>query len=245
MVGARLKLKRANQHVADIEARISALPKSYTSSIEVDPKTGGQFIKHDLANHPDVTADLALIIGDAIHNLRCALDHAWIGTLERLAPGIIGKFTKFPVYQTREDLERALRNGRVDTSVPRVFALVISQIQPYKEGNYDIWTMHQLDIRDKHRLLIPVVNFTSITGIEVEDEHGDTVRNGETWGTTQRAPFYVQIPRGWQVKEKGKVAVEVVFDEGTPADSLEILDTLLHFSRVVLQVIESLESGVG
>jgi hypothetical protein len=34
----------------------------------------------------------------------------------------------------------------------------------------------------------------------------------------------------------------VIFDEGTPVESLEVSDTLSRFSRVVVQVVEQLES---
>src|SRR5207248_1202546 len=81
--------------------------------------------------------------------------------------------------------------------------LITRDIKPYDGGNEAIWPIHRLDIADKHRLLIPVVDYASIVGLEIEDEQGKPIY-GFVPGTWQESPWYIHIPNGLHVKNKGK-----------------------------------------
>jgi hypothetical protein len=233
------KIERANKHIADIEARIRALPDSYVATIETNPKAGNEVIKHDLRDANTAT-NLALMIGDAIHNLKCALDYAWLGTIKRFVPSAVSKFTKFPVYPTGGELENALKGLKIDTACPKLFELMVCEIRPYDGGNDAIWFVHNLDILDKHKLLIPVVSFAAIEGIELENDRGETARGG-TWSTEQVPPYFVPIENGWHIRNKGKVTVHVDFDRAATTLGLPVVGTLSSYSRVILKVVEHLE----
>jgi hypothetical protein len=236
--GARLKIERANKHIADVEARLSALAQSYVVRIKRNPALGNEVIEHDLTDR-NAGVELALLIGDAIHNLHCALDY---GCVERVAPEQVDKFAKFPVYSTLKALEGALKGRKIDVASPKLYALIVSQIKPYHAGHFDLWAIHKLDISDKHRLLIPVVGLGAVDGIELEDKAGGTETIKDGWTPAQPPPIRIPIPLGYHIKNNGKFSVEVIFDEGTPVESLEVSDTLSRFSRVVVQVVEQLES---
>jgi hypothetical protein len=180
---SRAKIKRANEHIADLQAKIADLPKHYISSIQIDAGARYKAIKYDVAD-TDFMVDVALLIGDAVHNLKCALDYAWIETIERLIPSAVNRFAKFPVYPSRNALEGALRGREVDEISKNIFRFIVEEIKPYNGGNFAIWPVHVLDKRDKHRLMIPLVHFASIKGIKLEDQTG-TIHTGSTWGTTQ------------------------------------------------------------
>lgn len=197
---ARLKLDRAKKHIADVQAIIAGLPDRYTATTEINPKAGNPVIKHDLRDRREIASELALIIGDAIHNLKCALDYAWGRSLGKIAPYALTGFTKFPVYPSSNQLEATLRKREIDTFAPVLFDLVISKLKPYEGGNDSIWAIHRLDILDKHRLLIPVVEFVGIEDIEVENERGERVR-GFSWATLQKPPYYVPIEAGWHIND--------------------------------------------
>jgi hypothetical protein len=237
---ARLKIDRANKHIADLESRIGGLPDHCVAAVEINTAGGNEVIKYDL---PDTSAysDIALMLGDAVHNLRCALDYAWIKTLERVAPQIIDHSTKFPVRDSADELKTALHGAEIDTRTPGLFNLVVSSIKPYKGGNFAIWPLHKINNTDKHRLLIPLIQYGGVIGLEVEDETGKLRPDGYTWGTTQPFPYYVAIPYGWHVKKKGKVAISILFDEAAFGDKFHALDSLRIFSGLILQVVECLE----
>jgi hypothetical protein len=236
---ARLKIDRADKHIADIRARLVSLEDSQTSSIEIDPPTGGQRLKHEFGDRTALT-DIALMLGDAVHNLKCALDYIWVQTIEQLAPDAGGRFSKFPVYRYMDQLKDAMEGRKIHLSAPRLFELMV-KINPCEGGNPAIWTIHNLDIRDKHILLIPVFTNLSIIGIEVENERGETFP-GNTWATTQEAPFYVDFESGIHVKNKGQLAYEVIFKDSEDGYLMHVPGTLLHYSKFILQVVEVFES---
>ena len=104
-----LKVKRANKHIADLKGTIFALKESSTVRVQKNNHTGANELIHTLefAKYAD---DIALIVGDAIHNLRSALDFAWVSMLQNNVPTADLDRAKFPVYPTPEDLKGAL-NG--------------------------------------------------------------------------------------------------------------------------------------
>ena len=107
---ARLKIDRANKHIRDAEAVVMSLVESYTVSVYQDPDTGNQHLIHAAPELTDACVQLSLLAGDAAHNLRSALDYAWIAVLKKHVPSADLTKVKFPVRDTREELEAAL-NG--------------------------------------------------------------------------------------------------------------------------------------
>lgn len=234
---SRLKINRANEHIAQIKKCLVALQDSETSSIEIDSASGCERLKHDFTDRTAFT-DMALMLGDAIHNLKCALDYTWFETLGRLAPAVVGKFSKFPVYRHANQLKDALEGREIHFSARRLFEFMLTEIRPYEGGNATIWTIHKLDIRDKHRLLIPVFTNLSIIGIEVEDERGKR-HSGNSRATTQKPPFYVDQPRGFHVKNNGTLSYQVMCEDA--GNLMDVPETFVHYSRIILKVVEVFE----
>src|ERR1019366_7071528 len=112
--GARLKIDRANVHIAEIEAILGALPKNYTARIDRDEEAGSQAIVYtcniDLF---DLKSNLSLLVGDAIHNLRTALDYSWVAVLQKCAPSIITKWSRFLIADLPSELEKSLRGAKI------------------------------------------------------------------------------------------------------------------------------------
>jgi len=74
--GARLKIKRANKHIDELEAEIADFTKPDFCElfVEPDPTTNRQILKfHQTVPAPE---SIPLIVGDVFHNLRVALEHA-------------------------------------------------------------------------------------------------------------------------------------------------------------------------
>ncbi len=201
--GARLKIKRANEHISQAELSIDRLKERLAVTANINPGSGNEFIKYDFANIDDREAfeNLPTIIGDAVHNLKCSLDHVWLETMNRLMPS--GKWgrTKFPIYPSQNDLELALREIGIDVSCPKFFKLLVNDIQPYDGGDFALRTVHKLDIRDKHRLLIPVVNYSSIGNIYLKDKD-EKRHKGGTWGTTLPLPHFVEFEQGLHIENQ-------------------------------------------
>jgi len=110
--------------------------------------------------HEELPAHLSLIVGDALHNLRAALD-LLVVDVARMRHGIDEADLKrvyFPVAADREKFA-------TDREIRKTLALLhpaatklIQAIEPYHQGEGElILKLHRLDILDKHRLLVPTV----------------------------------------------------------------------------------------
>jgi hypothetical protein len=236
---ARLKIDRANKHIRDIERRIRRLEESYSATIQINPKFGYQEIKYDLSDKTAIE-DISLFIGDALHNMKCALDYGWLIVLERHAPAAINRKTQFPAYESFDALEQAMKRTKIDILSPALFNFMLTKIKPYSGANDVIWDVKQLNILDKHRLLLPLIHYTGIAGLEMEDESGE-LRKGSGTATMQPPPWYIRVADGWHVKKKGKPAIDVLFADGIPSHHLNASSFLDLYSMMILQTLEILE----
>lgn len=239
---ARLKIERANKHIADVSKLVTALPNSYVSSIERNPN-GGESVKYTPPDVAEFGVTLALLIGDALHNLRTAVEYAYLGAIQRHAPTTLDSYTKFPTGKTREDVESRLRGRKIDALSPKLFDRIVSYIKPYEVGGNGLITMlHDLDISDKHWLLIPVMRVADIRDIVVEDQYGIPT-TGNTWPIHGDGPYFINFGPNYKVKNHGKLTVDVVFDEIEGIGLLKgmpVMDDLKTFSKVAMGVIQAL-----
>ena len=168
--------------------------------------------------------------------------------IQRLNPvGFNAGRTKFPVVRgsnAREGLKSLLtKPGKIHTSSP-LFGFMVDQVKPYEGGDSDIWAIHRLDIDDKHHLLIPVVNVVSVDGVEIEKEDGTI--EGLTF--TAHKPIHIYrlpIPPGSNVKDYGNTTIRIAFRQGVLTDNLEVVPTLLRFSRKTQRIVHRLQQMAG
>jgi hypothetical protein len=235
---AVLKIERADKHISDIEQRLSSSQDAYYLSLHVNASTGKQFVLYSLAEKY-IRAQLALMIGDTIHNLKCALDIAWSDTIQRLSPAGYNPRTNFPVRQNRQDLESVLqKTGKILPDSP-LFKFMVESVKSYQGGDTDIWAIHRLDIHDKHHLLIPVLNVLSIDGVELEQENGQV--DCLTLALTGPIPEWIEVPLGSKLKNYGHATFEVKFRDGIPAEGLEVIPALRRFSAKTREIVWRLQ----
>jgi hypothetical protein len=235
---ARSKIGRANIHIGEIEDRLSALHDTDAATVESHPQFGTERLKHTL--NISSFDDLALVIGDAIHNLRCALDYTWLETIARVVPANIRHRAKFPVHKTLEEVEGALRSGNIDTACPNLFNFVLAKIKPCATGNPAIWPIHSFDNRDKHRLLIPIQAQGHITGLEVQDQSG-YAHPGFGVSSLQRPPYFIDIESGLHFTKYGKLSAHIIIEDKKSGCSIDIPDTLQVFARMIGFTVEAFE----
>jgi hypothetical protein len=233
---SRLKIKRANKHIADIEARIVLLHETDTATVDINPDTGGEILKHDFTDAPAAFDDIALMVGDAVHNLNCALDYTWFQTIERLVPAAVDDRAKFPVRKAIEELQGWLTKTEINLASPNLYSFMVDVIKACDGGA--IWPVHSMDIRDKHRLLIPVLSAGHIDGIEVEDESGEIFR-GFGAGDIQRPPYYIAFRKGLRIKKKGKLTATIIVEDRDFGYYMHIPETLRHYSHFILGIIKN------
>lgn len=157
LFGVAAKIGRADYLIEELDGRVNEFllrldDEAITSQVGPD---------HDLhayrvtMRQPLVPHQIAVLVGDVLHNLRSALDHlarALVVTSgARAVDGSRG--TTFPVRDTRREHPARL----VPSAWPEIDALV-DAVQPYNwpdadRAKHPLLVLHQLNNIDKHRLL--------------------------------------------------------------------------------------------
>jgi len=164
---ARAKIERARQQTDALRAVFEGFYKSQSYSIrqELDPQAG----EKRLVFHADpLPLEWSVIIGEIVHNLRSALDHA-IYELTCIESGGPLEGTEFPIFDNESRYFALDRRGN-PTRASGLFKIrgikdetrraVIKGLQPFefrKTHPADqlpiIALVHKLNIVDKHRTL--------------------------------------------------------------------------------------------
>lgn len=240
LTASRLKIKRAEKHIAELDSAVGEFLKTrpYGVSLDKDPQSGNSLLQYGWTKR--VPADqFALIIGDAVHNLKTALDLAWVVVIHKVFGS--AEHAKFPVFGTPKELEDALNSRKIRERSRPLYDLMVSEIKPYEGGNDTIWALHRLDILDKHRLLIPLLSVAAVNGVDVEDELGNVMRDCTFAVTGERGPYSIIFPSNVRIHNYGTPSFNVLFDSGSPAKGLQVLPTLRQFSEGVASTVVILE----
>lgn len=239
---ARLKIKRADKHIADLKDAILDLKKSETSVVQLNGETGHQELIHTI-EFRESADDLALIAGDAIHNLRVALDFAWACTIKKHIPSADPDYASFPVRPTRQSLIDAINGINITPSNhSAIFDMLLDTMQPYEGGKNGVaYVLHQLDITDKHLLLLGVEPKAGIKGIIVQKPDGEIVHG---FGGTARnfPPYVIPFERNIRIQNKGKLTFDIILQQAGIYNSVEVGEVLTKFSQVVQYYIETMEN---
>jgi hypothetical protein len=146
------KLERAKKHVEDLNVALIAFwdAEPYVIRFEDDPNTRER--TYYVLSVQDLPPEIVTIVGDALHNLRSALDHLAY-QLVVAAGGKPDINTAFPIAKSFESYMSP--KGRLKVKGMRQDAIkAIDAHKPYKGGNDTLWHLHELNNIEKHRLLI-------------------------------------------------------------------------------------------
>jgi hypothetical protein len=161
----RSKVERAENHIRDLQRFWTTFEqKAYPVARKKDLKTR-QYI-YTLRYVKPIPDVVPWMVGDAVHNLRSALDHLAY-YLVSIATSGKGPFEEvyFPVARSREGFKSRLRSTKKYKSTAggtvkrlRKCAIdAIKRIEPYEGGRGEIlFHIHKLDIIDKHHVLLAV-----------------------------------------------------------------------------------------
>jgi hypothetical protein len=168
---ARSKVRRAKKHIGDLivlfERFVDRQP--YTVAIKADGK-GGTEVRIRLTEPMPV--ELGLTIGDAIHNLRCALDHAtW--ELIGLDKGTQNRHTKLPTGKDRIDYEASARGMITPRQDTKDFFVDLG-IFPRGPGA-SIYELHLLNNADKHTVITPTLAAGRLTSARAVNDAGAVI----------------------------------------------------------------------
>jgi hypothetical protein len=167
---SRLKVERGKKHIDEINRLLHDFAKSdfYGLAIEHNANARLNFLCIEVDQSGFPHDEIALVIGDAVHNLRSALDHLWHHVVLRCG-GTPTKWTRFPIGDAGDSLAGMLNNAleTKQITVP-IVDLLMADIKSYQGGNPAIWGFIMYvepTSRKKPKALTSQMNFFSTPAI--------------------------------------------------------------------------------
>ncbi len=205
---ANWKIDRAVDllNVLDNEVATWHSLKPYSFYTYVNPeKTRAAVIVRE--HHPPEVIRWSLMVADIIHNLRCALDHAFWAVLQNEFPGGLPKDADRLSLPIWDRAPTAKQRKNFDPVGKKIFDAVVS-VQPYLHPHttfplHPLVIIRDIDNGNKHKLLFAVMPSAAIIQVKVSG-----LRQPHKPGTHER------MYRG-ELKE-GVEAVVTTFDVPEP-----------------------------
>ena len=237
--GARLKVKRANKHIDELRATVNTFLQTnfYRLSLQKDSH-GMHHIKFEQVGA--LPEETPTIIGDALHNLRAALDLA-VCEAVTVTGGTPSNYTRFPFAEDREKLIGPLEKGVIKASCPAIYDFIVDDLKPYKGGNDTLYALHNFDIMDKHKLLIPIVSIIALSGVGGEDDRGGSFRELNLQIAQGGKLNVLSNANNVKITNYGKPSFQILFNKGQILEGEPVIPTLNNFSQLISSIVDSFE----
>lgn len=248
-----LKLKRSKKHISDLEREIRTFHESGPYSIrhQDNLQTGQrtyyvQFLR-------DIPEDFSPIIGDAVQNLRSALDHLATRLVDIGSDPRKVKKPYYPIFETAADYESG-KMRKIGGARPEAIK-AIDDTQPYPRGDgWHLWNINTMNNRDKHRLLIPAWgSLLSHTFPKTEKE-----RIEKLFGSRFSGPGWLKAASGINFLKDGDeilalpiseanddmdFRISIAFGEPDCVRGKQVIPTLESMSRLVAEIVVKFYQG--
>lgn len=162
LAGAYAKLDRADEHFKLLESELHAFVQGTedAASGKLQQFDGQTYYVMEASRVNPVPLRVGLILGDAIQNLRSALDHT-VWQLVLLHGGEPNVGNQFPIFtRPPEDGRSLARWNRSVRAIPGPDLAMIEHVQPHRREDpslHPLSVLAELSNTDKHRLILASV----------------------------------------------------------------------------------------
>jgi hypothetical protein len=245
-----LKVNRANEHLDGLRSAVEGFVQSdfYETATEFDYK---RRLVARVKNVEQPPLELAVLIGDAIHNLRSSLDNLAYALATahtgKLPPGV-ARACAFPIFETGPLFRGEKKRGaapKMRAMAPRTRA-AIERLQPYHRRKHPelelLWILEELSNLDKHRLgaLTSAAMAGSsyrLSGTGAFRVEGLDVISGALKEKAVVARFYGEFAPPPAVKVEANIVPDILFDKSIEAKSargVPVVDALYGIRDVIV-----------
>ncbi|MBA7656435.1 hypothetical protein ES703_64359 [subsurface metagenome] len=238
---SKLKIERAKRHIRELSNEIVDYLKTkpFRVVVEKDPDSSNHLWTLRVKN--EVPSHLSGIIGDAIHNLRASLD-LLASDLVSMAGGNT-KNVYFPFGDDADGFEEMIKKRHLDRAGDDVVEIVRS-LKPYKGGNEFLRAIHDLDIIDKHKTLIPVAHYAGIKNFQMLNASGPMLTiNNMHCGPIRDGMVLMSLPpaRNVRIGQTFQPSLKITLNEGPLARDKDIAEALNELSSLTEGIIRTFE----
>lgn len=239
--GSRAKVWRAQQLLAELTIILETFRDNTGIHFKrIDSDSEFHFVFAPTFTNPEPPM-VPLLIGDIAHNLRSSLD-LMMCDIARLRGKSTDKI-KFPFAANKSNLDDLLKGDIKKLGSDVVTA--VKALQPYKGGNIALRGLHDLDIADKHGLVIPTfvaalarVNLSP----EVLKALADAGFSGQEMITTVHAGGRLTIRKDIDPRTffAGiKAGPTPLFPIGLPFAGEPVIETLKNLAQLTSEIVEA------
>jgi hypothetical protein len=246
LTSPRFKIARAKKHIAELENEIQLFleRKPYRVVVEEDDLEAGQHCWRIRVKEP-VPLLFNPIVGDALHNLRAALDILLCNlvTLNKRSP----KGVYFPIADDADSLAIAIQKGNVQRAGPDVVQ-IITTLQPYTGGKCEaLRSLHKLDILDKHRDLIFAAHLVGLPDLRIIGGGSAHFLRNIRVGPVQDGIRVISMPPMGNVKLGDEIesAFHIQIAPGQPLAFHPVIQTLHTLTGVVETAVQPFAEYLG
>lgn len=195
---AKLKIERAKHHIRDLNGQVDAYSAQRPLGIFHSFDSKASQVTYEVKAKIPMPDEIPLILGDAIHNLRSALDlliYEMVG--DKCETDRQRKQVQFPFSKSAQILDATIKAKQVHLAGEKVVQK-IKGLKPYPGGNEMLYGIHALDVTDKHKLIIPIsgnAGLASTDLIKAMPEMPVDSKEGVTLILAEGVQFKFNVPR--------------------------------------------------
>lgn len=166
---AEAKIARGREHIEAVDVAITAFLDAMPYSLDRRLKSEGRVHEYVMTQYTEPPEYIGLLVGDAVHNLRSALDHIVFSLAVEGAKAAGQKLTKkeartlqYPICDSPGDFRERVSKGcllHVDPFAQEIIELYQPyHLQPRNPERSVPGCLRDLDNTDKHRTIATVSN---------------------------------------------------------------------------------------
>lgn len=250
--GAYGKLERAEHHINDLRGQIDVFLAEVPFKVIAHYRRKAGKISYSVKAEKRIPPPFSFILGDAVHNLRAALDLMLFALASQRAPRPDNIQFPFPKGDSDNALTGTINSGQVKFAGEKVEE-AIRRLDPRPSKNSILSGIHSLDIRDKHRLLILSRGIPNFTGSRLGDLIGKqagiqikgggsilmTAPDGEDIITINKQFILRDLP-DCQKEAEVQPPFVIIFGKGQPFENKIVLQVLRDGANAVRTALDEM-----
>jgi len=233
----KLKIKWAKTHIYQlntiVEDFVNAVRIDLVRTPDAKIPENDCIVIHSSATVPD---DVSLLAADIVHNLRVALDY--LACRLAVANGKTMNGVHFPFGKTRNEFEASAREKIRKLAQPA--REMIHALKPYRAGNDLLFSLHELDLANKHRMLTPSISFGYLKGgrFSVSDTVSVSL---EPWGSLEKGVVLFSLSKSAKFEPDLKISFAITFENIETVKGQPIIAVLHQFANLVERIVSTVE----
>lgn len=235
---SRHKLDNAASHIETAGQLVTEYQLAFpmtTVRVEMDQAVYPGIVGMKFVPSAPVPVKIPLAVGDAIHNMRSALD---ILAVEAVSlSGGNPKNVYFPFATDEDNLDDRIKSKNFHRASAEAIDLLKS-FKPHSAGNELLRAIHDLDITDKHHLMIPTAEGAIIPYVKIGTNSFSNLKVSSSIAD-------IAYPKSVTPIIVGHAECQIIFDPDGPIRHADVVPSLREMLQLCQSIVEAFAALFG